>query len=187
MKTAYNYRPRVVSPLQQMRKQAFNVRSEKHPAREEIEKLLGSHSITAVVEEDLQTLTAMKGVDGIIAFLVTLTKDGRVISQGRGSAVLNPMNRFISRTIACAFNSALSDAVIRATKVLDTFRTKTESDAVEEAYKSDGSEPATDKQRDYLRQLVQINCSEEERERWEDQLSEISKSEASKAIESFKR
>ena len=188
MKTAYSYRPRVAfHPAQALRKQAADIQNKKHPAREEIEKCLGTHTITATVEEDIQTLSALKHVEGVVAFLVTLTKEGRVISQGRGSAVFSPTNRFINRTIACAFNSALSDSVIRATKVLDTFRTKSENEATEDAYKSDVSEPATEKQRDYLRQLVQINCDEDERERWESQLSEITKSEASKAIESFKR
>lgn len=190
MKTAYSYRPRTaprIHPVQVLRKEAADTQNKKHPARAEIERCLGNHAITATVEEDMQTLGALKHLEGVVAFLVTLTKSGRVISQGRGSAVFSPQNRFISRTVACAFNSALSDAVIRATKVLDTFRDKPEGDAVEEAYRSDDSAPATDKQRDYLRQLVQINCDEDERERWESQLSEITKSEASKAIESFRR
>ncbi|OGC85119.1 hypothetical protein A3F55_01715 [Candidatus Adlerbacteria bacterium RIFCSPHIGHO2_12_FULL_53_18] len=186
MKTAY-YRPRSTYPSQQAHKSTPAARSEKYPAREEIEKCLGSHPLTAVVEEDIQTLTAMKHVEGIVAFLVTLTKEGRVISQGRGSAVLNPMNRFIGRTVACAFNSALADAAIRATKVLDTFRTKPEVEALGEDDKPNASNPATDKQLGYLRQLIQINCEEDERERWESQMGELTKQEASKLIESFKR
>lgn len=131
MKTAYSYRPRVASPFhpaQVPRKKAYDTQDKKHPAREEISKCLGSHNITAVVEEDMQTLTALQHVEGLVAFLVTITRDGKAISQGRGSAVLNPMNRFISRTVASAFNSALADAVIRATRVLDTLRPKTEGE-----------------------------------------------------------
>ena len=181
------YRKRGPSPVQTMRRNALNVQSAKHPAREEIEKCLGSHTLTAVVEEDIQTLAAMPQVDGLIAFLCTLTKDGRVIAQGRGNAVLSPTNRYISRAIACAFNSALSDSVIRATKVLDTFRPEADKEAAEEAYKEYTSEPATEKQRDYLTQLVQINCEEDERERWLSQITsgELTKDEASRAIAQF--
>ena len=152
------------------------------PVRDEVEAILGSHVLTAVIEEDLQTLAAMKHVDGLIAFLCTLLKDGKVISQGRGSAVLGPNSKFIKRTVASAFNSALADASIRATKVLGTFLGTTH-DAYEDA-----PDLATDKQREFLRQLVHQNIEDEdERERWESQISELTKSEASKAIESFRR
>lgn len=151
------------------------------PVRTEIESILGSHSLTAIIEEDLQTLATMKHVDGLVAFLCTLLKDGRVISQGRGSAVLGPSSKFIKRTVASAFNSALADASIRATKVLGTFlgTARDEQEAVE---------AATEKQRDYLRQLVHQNIEDDdERERWESQISELTKVEASRAIESFRR
>lgn len=160
------------------------MRGEEHPAREAIQQCLGNHTLTAVIEEDMTTLATMKHIDGLVAFLCTLTKDGKVISQGHGSVVLGPNNRFIQRAIASAFNSALADAVIRATKVLDTFRGKTEG---EDSY-NDVSEPATEKQRDYLRQLIYTNVdNDDERERWESQLTELTKSEASKAIENFKK
>lgn len=160
----------------------FNLQDPKHPVREHIDTCLGHHALTAVVEEDMQTLAAMKHVEGLVAFLCTLVKDGKVIAQGRGSSVLGPNSKFIQRTIGCAFNSALADAAIRATKVLDTFRGKT---AAEEQLED---EPATEKQRDYLRQLIHTNVEdEEEREQLEAQLPEMTKSEASKAIENFKR
>lgn len=175
--------PQKVHPIDRIRKENYNLQNEHHPAREAIEQCLGNHTLTAVVEEDLQSLAAMKHVDGLVAFLCTLVKDGRVISQGRGSVVIGPNNRFIGRAIGSAFNSALADAAIRATKVLDTFRAKTEGD---DNY--DSPELATDKQREYLRQLIHSNIeNEDEREKWESQLSELTKSEASKAIENFKR
>ncbi|HWO07797.1 MAG TPA: hypothetical protein VNM40_04445 [Candidatus Paceibacterota bacterium] len=191
MKTSYSYRPRVArrfNPVQTLRVQATDTKNPKHPAREEIAKCVGTHNLTAVVEEDMQTLTALRHVEGLVAFIVTLTKDGKAIAQGRGSAVLNPMNRFISRTVASAFNSAMADAAIRATRVLDTLRNKPEGDAIEEAYKAVASEPATEKQKSYLRELVQINMTDEdERERVLASIDEVTKSEASRMIESYKR
>ena len=153
---------------------------QENPVRELMQKCLGTHSLVAVVEEDMQTLTAMKDTEGLICFLCTLTKDGRVISQGRGTALLNPSGRFINRTVHSAFNSALADAVIRATKVLDTFRS---NDARETA---EASQPATDRQKTYLRELVSLKVDDEsERERWESQLDALTKEEASSAIRRF--
>lgn len=190
MKTAYN--PRIASPFQVKQEKSFDVQNKKHPVREEIEKCIGTYNLTAVVEEDLATQTTMK-MPGLISFLCTLLKDGRVVSQGRGNSVLNPTNRFLQRAVSSAFNSALADAAIRATKVLDTFRTSCGSNisvALEEAYKTKENvfELATDKQKSYLLELVSLNVNDEdERKKWESQIDEITKDEASAAIQSFKR
>jgi len=190
MKTAY--KPRIASPFQMMREKPFNVQDKKHPVREEIEKCIGTYNLTAVVEEDIATQTTMK-LPGLISFLCTLLKGDRVISQGRGNSILNQSNRFFQRSVATAFNSALADAAIRATKVLDTFRTSegpNTSASLEEAYKAKErvSELATDRQKSYLLELVNLNVTDEdERNRWESQIDEITKDEASTAIQSFKR
>ena len=170
------------------------MRREEHPAREMIQKLTGSYTLTAIVEEDKATLNTMKHVDGLISFLCTLSKEGRVISQGRGSSVLSPNNRFVTRSINLAFNSSLADAVIRA-KVLDTFRTNAEelgaSVALGEAYRApqgEESQPATDKQKAYLRQLLSLNVEDGgEREKLEAQVDELTKDEASHAIKAYAR
>ncbi len=162
---------------------AYTVRKKgsQDPVRELVQKCAGTYNLVAVVEEDVQTLTAMKHVEGLVAFMCTLLKDGRMIAQGRGSAVYNP--RFISRAVNTAFNSAISDSVIRATKVLDTLRT---GDLVSQG--NETSELATEKQREYLSQLISINVSDDdEKERWASQLHELTKQEASKLIEQFRR
>lgn len=189
MNTAYRsrlspYQPKPQHPIELMRAKVYDVQDKENPIRAEIEKCLGTHTIKAVVEEDVQTLNVM-GADNLVSFLVTLTKEGRVLSQGRGSALIGPTNRFFQRTIACAFNSALSDAAIRATKVLDMVRDKS---TAEEEYASESlSEPATEPQLKYLKQLIQDNVSDaEERRRWEAQLGELTKDAASEAIQGFK-
>lgn len=178
------YRRRAPSPTYIVRK-----KEAQDPVRELVQKCSGTYNLVAVVEEDVQTLTAMKHVEGLVAFMCTLLKDDRVIAQGRGTSVYNP--RFISRAVHSAFNSAISDSVIRATRVLDTVRTNTGESGIGEAYRakeSEASDPATDKQREYLRQLIQINVEDDtERERRESQLSELTKQEASRMIESFRR
>ena len=167
--------------------------NKKHPVRQEIERSIGTFNLTAEVKEDTQTLTEMKHVEGLVAFLCVLKKDGRVIAQGRGSTVINPANRYISRAVHSAFNSSLSDAVIRATKVLDTvhpnpetLRTGVSKNPTMGA--QDAFEPATDKQRHYLAELIALNVDDEnEREQRQAQIGELTKSEASRMIESFRR
>jgi len=193
MNTA-TYKPRIVPTFKTVQKKAFDVQDREHPVRAEIEGCLGTYNLTAVVEEDMQTQSSMKHVSGLISFLCTLLKNGKVVSQGRGSSVLSPSNRFLSRAVASAFNSAVADAAIRATKVLDTFRSADGSVApavIDEAYKArDQYESAgiTDKQKSYLLELIQTSVEDEdERSRWESQIDDMTKDEASSAIQSFKR
>lgn len=177
------YQPKSQHPIELMRAKVYDVQDKENPIRAEIEKCLGTHTIKAVIEEDRQTLNIM-GVDGLVSFICTLFKDGRTLSQGRGSALIGPTNRFFQRSIACAFNSSIADATIRASKVLDLVRDRTED---EEAYEDSFSEPATEKQREYLRQLIQIKVTDgDERRRWEAQLGAITKDAASEAIQAFK-
>lgn len=165
-------------------------KNKKHPVRQEIERSIGTFSLSAEVREDTQTLTEMNHVEGLVAFICILKKDNCVISQGRGSAVLNSANRYISRAVHSAFNSAVADSVIRATRVLDTFHPNP-SAATGEASKSNDTdvfEPATDKQRHYLAELIALNVhDEDEREKRQSQIGELTKSEASRMIESFRR
>ena len=192
MKTAY--KPSIISPYQAMQKKTFNVHDKKHPIREEIQKCVGTYNITAVVEEDIQTQAIMKHVPGLISFLCTLLKDGRVIAQGYGSSILSSTNKFLQRAVSSAFNSALADATIRATKVLDTFRNPDKSavsTALNEAYEARNRNEfigITEKQKSYLQELIQVNVTDEdERNRWESQIDQLSKDEASEAIQNFKR
>ena len=92
------------------------------------------------------------------------------------------MNRFIVRNINFAFNASLVDAVVRSTKIQDVFR----PDAVPHPWTDTGeADVATPKQVEYIRQLAQV-LDESSREHIESQLSELTKSEASKMIESFR-
>jgi hypothetical protein len=166
--------------------------------RDEVKKLLGTFEFSATFEVDTQTVSTLKHIPGLIAFLCTIKKGDKVIGQGRGTTVINQVNRFIVRTINYAFNAALIDAVVRSTKILDVFRPDaiqhpwTEaSHAPSNTYKVQGeevSDVATPKQIDYLRQLIQVNVGEEdEREGMESQLSELTRAEASNMIKSFQR
>jgi hypothetical protein len=197
---ATTYKSRVRSPFQVNKPKPYQVPNvaDSDTVRDEVKKLLGTFEFSATFEVDTQTVSTLKHIPGLIAFLCTIKKGDKVIGQGRGTTVINQVNRFIVRTINYAFNAALIDAVVRSTKILDVFRPDaiqhpwTEaSHAPSNTYKVQGeevSDVATPKQIDYLRQLIQVNVGEEdEREGMESQLSELTRAEASNMIKSFQR
>lgn len=194
------YKPRHIrspfQPARQVQLKASNYQEMNHPVHpvtEEINKVLGSYNLTAVIKEDTATLTTMKHIGGMIAFICSLSRDGKVISEGRGATLLGPNNKWLTRAVESAFNSALADAVIKSTKVLGTFLSPSGSAiSLEAAYgeieSQKNSEPSTEKQRNYLYQLITQNVDdEEEREQQLAQVDQLSKKEACVAIEQFKR
>lgn len=152
----------------------------------EVSKLLGTYHFTATFEEDIQTTNTFNGIPGLTAFICTLKHGDVVIGQGRGTGVINQVNRFVIRTIGFAYNASFIDAVVRATKLQDVFRT--DDDAHPWAEVLETEDIATPKQIDYLRQLIHLNIdNEDELSRLDSQLSGLTKQEASQMIESFRR
>lgn len=186
MNTAY--KTRVPSPFQVARKPIYQKDVAKtDTVREEVNKLLGTYQFSASFEEDSQTVSTLKHVPGLVAFLCTIRKGDQIIGQGRGTSVINQNNRFIVRTIGYAFNASIVDAIVRSTKILDIFRPDAKphawggADDVEDSFVA-----ITDKQKSYLTELIQSNVADEdEREGWLSQLGELSKDEASQAIQRF--
>lgn len=181
MKTIYKPQ-QIVSPFQN------------HPVRAEINKNLGTYELTATFQEDTHTLQTLKGIPGVIAFLCILKHGNQVLSEGRGMAVLNKINKYFERGISAAKGASLLDAVAKAMKILDFLPIGLKSpEKVEigDAYKSnafDAEEPATNKQKSYLRELIHINVEDErEREMRISELEELTKSEASTAIAEYAR
>lgn len=175
-------------PTQQAQVQAKYKPLDLNPAQKEINKCIGSFQINASIEEDVQTNLVLKHIPGLIAFLCTLRIGNNIIGQGRGTGVLNRTNRFVERTANFAKNASLIDAIVRSTKILDAFSPSASSQDVDEAFKLayGFDEPITDKQKSYLQELIQINVlNDGEREHWTSQLPEMTKQEASEAIQSF--
>jgi hypothetical protein len=182
---AIAYKTRVASPFPVATRQPQKVKLD--PVREEVNKLLGTYQFSATFELDTQTAATLKHIPGVIAFICTIRKGDQIIGQGRGTTAINQINRFIVRTINYAFNASLVDAVIRATKLLDIYRPDIKphswggSDTA-----GDSFDCITDKQKSYLTELIQNNVNDEdEREGWLSQLDELTREEASQAIQRF--
>jgi|GEM_PF-1061241 len=173
--------------------------SKKQPVREEIAKNIGTFNFTATIEEDTQTLGVMNHIPGIVAFICTLKRGNMIIAQGRGSAVINRMNKYFERIVSTACNASLIDALIRSVKI-DAFHTDMNMNTAQIMRQTPGSptyavqepnmyeEGITDRQKSYLTELIQTNVQDaDEKERWMSQMSEFTKEEASQAIASFVR
>ena len=158
---------------------SFYKRERINPIQEEIAKNVGTYNLTAIIEEDKETVSKLKNIPNLICFLCTLKIGNEVIGIGRGSANLNRMNRGIERGTRYSFGNSLIDAVVRGIKNLDAlyFKTtnQTETKISEDKdlegrdsqafYGDEELQTATEKQRNFLSKLVQ-NCDEENKEEY---------------------
>ena len=193
------YKPRISPPYQVAQRPVYKKEVPKDIVQEEMQRLIGRYEFSAEFAVDTQTATTLKDVRGrVIAFICTLKLGDKIVGQGRGTTAINQINKFIIKNISFAFHGALVDAVAKSIKIQDMFRADsiphpwTEvSPAIASNHKVQGEEEsdiATPKQVEYLRQLIQINIEEEdERTGLEAQLGELTRSEASRMIESFRR
>ena len=195
------YKKPIRSPYQATQKKSFSVQNS-HPAvKDEIKKNVGSFVFTAVFEEDIQTLALFKHIKGLIAFICTLKgKNNEVIGQGRGTAVLSKINKYVEKTIRYAFNSALLDAIAKATKSLDALQIETNQkediDASEDVFPieeihepkvNNTGDMATEKQKNYLLELIKTNVADDnDRNELAGKVESFSKSEASETIQELK-
>jgi len=158
---------------------------ERHPVHQEVMKSVGTINLTATFAEDTQTLAVFKHIPGVIAMVCTLKKDNEVIGVGRGTAVINRVNRYIEKTVRASANASLVDAIFHSTKMLDALHinagTKT---GVDEVGRQDNLNLASDKQKKYLRELVQSKTNSlSEKFSWESKIESFTREEASVAIQ----
>lgn len=171
-----------------MRQKAADTQDKEHPARKEIRRVLGIYQLTAEVTEDKQTLDTLGHIPGLIAFICNIKRDGELIGTGRGSAVLNGMQKFIARTVHFAFNSSVLNAVAQSTKAIDSMANPNVNElGIEEPVQDDViREKISDKQRSFLTTLVRKNVHDESTLTWwMNQIGEMNSRQASEAIKSF--
>ena len=183
-RNSYGQDRSIVSPIQ-LKNRPYDIQNNR-AVQDEIKKNIKVLSLTAEFTEDKQTLDAFRHINGIIAFLCTLKKDGQVIGFGRGMSVVSKMNRFMEKTINYASNAALIDAVVRAAKVLDVmhidFDQQSNVSVPSEVYgmkENQNFVPISPKQRGYLLKLLESSGAEENEL---NEVDELSRSEAASRI-----
>lgn len=169
------------------------------------EKLASIYSLVATFIRDTDTLDSLH-VEGLVAYICTLTRNSEVVGQGRGAAELKMHGGDSNKTIKMAQKSAFVDACIRCTGLSDIFTSdledmnpstiqeeklvkssvKTYDNIFPKDMKQAEDEPCTAKQKDLVTSLIyqRIN-SKSEQERWLKELETASKFDASEIISSF--
>jgi len=185
------YKNQIKSPFQMVQRKPFE---RKDPLKEEIKKNTGSFNLSVTVEEDVATKSLFSHIQGFIGFIATIKKDNVVLGIGRGSTILNKMNKYVERNIRFAFGSSIIDGISRSIKTMDDLFIKTsnqENPGIlnEETNEIDYTpELASERQKSYLRQLISLNVLDErERSQWESEIDELTKDEASEKIQFFMR
>lgn len=182
-------------PAELARQRAQDTQREEHPMRERVRRLCGTYNLSATFSEDTATISTLK-TPGLIAVQCVLSKDGQPIGIGHGSTIISRINRGTERATFSCLNGALTSAINSACKTLDVLRLEASdeqaaSDKTEmyrdryEPRETSTSTSATDKQKNYLRELISLNCDEAECERWASQIDDLTKEEASEAIQRF--
>ena len=160
------------------------------------EKLATIYSLVATFKRDTETLESFKSIDGLVAYVCTLTHSGEVVGQGRGAAVLQSHGNDANKTIKMAQKSGFIDAVIRATGLSDIFTCDLEDMPIEsiqgEGVKNTNDylpgpqeevlDAITPKQKKLLTELIFERIDREEREQWLAEVDSLSKFDASERI-----
>lgn len=173
---------KIVSPYQFKRKMP-NIQNDNHPVQEFVrQNCLGSYSLTATFLPDEHTLQTLK-IPGMAAFLCVLRCGEQVLAEGRSMTVVSEMNKFYEKSLIYAKGQSLLDAIAKGSKILDLIQTNSspqQSTPPSFNQKERGMTGGiTDKQKNYLLQLLKSNqASEEEIE----EVYKLSKEEAADKI-----
>ena len=190
-------------------KDYYVIKGRKSLGKAGAEKLASIYNLVATFEKDTETMESFKGIDGLITFICTLSRNGAIVGQGRGSAILKNNGGDANKTIKMAEKSAYISGVIRSTGLSDIFSQDLEtmrSSDVSPSYEiipeaaageSDtnlfprksaqgNDDRITEKQKNLLNDLISQRVKgKEEKERWFSEIAIASKFDASEMISSL--
>ena len=160
---------------------------EVHPIKAEIAKNLGSFTFTATFEEDREAINAFNN-EGLIAYRCILTtSEGRTLGIGHGLNVLSQENRYLSKAAKWAHGGAFISAVSNAIKFPDFISGNPAPDFGLNNQDIASAFMATDKQKSYIKELVDYEISDEdERNQILGNLDTMTKEDASELIQQLK-
>jgi len=203
-----NYQTAGIKSPFQMMKEKGSFQNPKNPVAVEAAKNTGTIDIRLTIEQDTQTLDQFRTYPGVIAFKCTLRKGSgkntEVCGVGRGSTIIGPNNKYYSRSLAVAKNCSIIDSVMQATKMLNILVPdacdKKDMPVVEGkeldlegrdrvcSFEDDGTlRHASEKQKAFLKSLIETKCDQSARAEYLSQLNEkyLSSFQASELISSL--
>jgi len=173
-----NYKSSIPSP--------FQTRQRIDPVQQAVQANVGKFNLEISIEEDKETALLLKHLPGpVIAYKCTVSKGSQVLGIGRGNAILSKINKWVDRSIRYTVNASIIDSIVQSVKALDVLCLK--ENTGDSAQETIGEiDYASDKQKNYLRELIRSNIFDEgKRKYWEAQINLLTKDEASEKIQSF--
>ena len=151
---------KIVSPFQLRSKPTYinNV------VQDEIKKNVKTFNFSVEITEDKEALRAFENLP-VVAFKAILRKDSSILGFGYGMTIINETNKYFTKQIAFAANSSWIDSVVKASKLIDilpvNFNNQQESKESPDSYykieQTNNFQPASEKQKNYLLQLLKEN------------------------------
>lgn len=99
----------------------YVIKGRKSLSKAGAEKLASIYNLVATFERDKATIECFPEVEGLVAYVCTLSRNGEVVGQGRGAAVLKSHGGIANTTLKIAEKSAFISSVIRSTGLSDIF------------------------------------------------------------------
>ena len=196
MQTQYKNRavrsPFQPHPVKQAQEKVLNMNDEQNPVRQILAKLCQTqYALSATFSPDTGIMSVLK-TPGLIAVKCELSLQGKgLVGIGHGSTAISKLNKGLDRALYSCLNGALMSAINSACKSLDVIRLEGGQGQLGEAYKAvrgEETQPATDKQKSYLRELILLNAEDDtDRQQRINQISELTKEEASQQIQMLAR
>ena len=196
MQTQYKNRavrsPFQPHPVKQEQEKVLNMNDEQNPVRQILAKLCQTqYALSATFSPDTGIMSVLK-TPGLIAVKCELSLQGKgLVGIGHGSTAISKLNKGLDRALYSCLNGALMSAINSACKSLDVIRLEGGQGQLGEAYKAvrgEETQPATDKQKSYLRELILLNAEDDtDRQQRINQISELTKEEASQQIQMLAR
>ncbi|MBI2120934.1 MAG: hypothetical protein HYT94_04910 [Parcubacteria group bacterium] len=110
-----------VLPLMVENRDYYTIKGKKSLSKAGAEKLASIYNLVATFERDKETIDCFGGVEGLVAYVCTLTRNGEVVGQGRGAATLKSNGGDANKTMKMAEKSSYISSVIRSTGLSDIF------------------------------------------------------------------
>jgi hypothetical protein len=155
-------------------------------AFEEIKECVGNYNFSVKVEADTETLSALENSPYIISLKATILQGKKTLGIGRANSILSPKNKYIKNAVIYCFNSAIVDGFSKAVKILDNLPLKADESSIEKkedieedlekrdskAYfaNDDDLKYMSEKQKNYLTQLISKKCNGTKREDYLNQI-----------------
>jgi hypothetical protein len=186
----------------------FTIKGRKSLAKGGAEKIASIYGLTAQFERDDESMSAFS-IKGLIAFVCDLYKGEAHVGQGRGASTLEKNDNDGNKTIKMAQKSSFIDSVIRTSGLSDIFTQDLESLAPQRvseveinpsgeidmeqrdkqvSYEDYGLPKfATDKQKTFLKTLIEDKCTQSAKEEYREKLNSpyLTRFDASEMISSL--